>query len=77
LRDRGEKAKAYVGKRRTKIGGLSTEKKKDRSSPTAVFPFHRHSSTAILPPSALPTPAEPEREKRNRTKQRERKPGEE
>jgi hypothetical protein len=73
LRDRGEKAKTEVGKRRTETGGLSTEKKKDRSSPpgtTAVFPFHRHSSTVIPPPSALPTPAEPEREKRNKTEQK-------
>ena len=73
LRDRGEKAKTKVGKRRTETGGLSTEKKKDRSPPpgtTAVFPFHRHSITAIPPPSVLPTPAESEREKRNRTEQR-------
>jgi len=34
---------------------------------TAVLPLHRHNSTVIPPPSTLPTPAEPEREKRNRT----------
>nr|ABG37645.1 plastid ATP/ADP-transporter [Populus trichocarpa] len=49
---------------------------------TAVLSLHRDlrpppSSTAIPPPSTLPTPAEPEREKRNRTEPRERKPGEE
>ena len=41
LRDRGEKAKTEVGKRRTETGGLSTEKKKDRSSPPG---HHRHVS---------------------------------
>ena len=64
MRDRGEKSKTEVGKRRTETGGLSTEKKKDCSSPPG---HHRHVS---FPPSALPTPAEPEREKRNRTEQR-------
>ena len=33
---------------------------------TNVLPLHRHNNTVILPPSTLPTPAEPEREKRNR-----------
>jgi len=37
---------------------------------TVVLPLHCHNSTVILPPSTLPTPAEPEREKRNRTEQR-------
>ena len=37
---------------------------------TAVLPLHCHHSTVILPPSTLPTPAEPKREKRNRTEQR-------
>jgi hypothetical protein len=53
--------------------GLCTEKKKNRPHPlgtTAVLPLHRHNSTVILPLSTLPTPAEPEREKRNRAEQR-------
>jgi hypothetical protein len=33
FRDKGEKTKAYMGKRRTETGGHCTEKKKDRSSP--------------------------------------------
>jgi len=37
---------------------------------TAVLPLHCHNSTVILPTSTLPTPAEPEREKRNMTEQR-------
>jgi hypothetical protein len=53
--------------------GLCTEKKKNRPHPlgtTDVLPLHRHNSTVILLPSTLPTPAEREREKRNRAEQR-------
>ena len=52
-----------------RLGGHCTEEKKDRSSPrtTAVLPLRRHNSTVILPLSRLPTLAETEREKRNRT----------
>jgi hypothetical protein len=59
LRYRGEKAKAYVGKRRTETGGLSTKKKKkDRTSPPGhhlcvSFPppqqRHRQPPTIFLP----------------------------
>jgi len=53
--------------------GLCTEKKKNRPHPlgtTDVLPLHRHNSIVILLPSTLPTPAEREREKRNRAEQR-------
>jgi len=52
LRDRGEKAKTEVGKRRTETGGLSTEKKKDHSSP----PGH-HRCVSFPPPQQHRHPA--------------------
>jgi hypothetical protein len=78
LRDRGEKAKAYVGKRRTEIGGLSTKKKKDRSSPPGhhrcvSFPQpqqHRHSATISAANASRTREGEEKQNKTERKKTR-------
>jgi hypothetical protein len=89
-REKGERNRKQRPVRREEKGEKERERSRSKvrkkssisGSQQLLLSLHRGlrpppSSTAIPPPSVLPTLAEPEREKRNRTEPRERKPEEE
>jgi hypothetical protein len=88
-REKGERNRKQRPVRREEKGEKERERSRSKvrkkssisGSQQLLLSLHRGlrppPSNTVIPPSALPTLAEPEREKRNKTEPRERKPEEE